>query len=163
MASIFERILGFLSGAVPEDPLTKVLRQAISDGGARREFEHVGVFVLAEGDEEWTRFSAQATPEAAAAAIGSMDWESGIHFVVAVPRPGLALAFSGCLSPDDGFSVSFFDREAGVELVCDDPPASLAEATSDLSAFVRGEGSWKARFRELDGAPEQVAGQPGRA
>lgn len=150
MAGLFERILTFLMGGVPEDPVTKVLKQAISENAARREFEQVGVFLLSEGDDAWTRFSGQATPEAAAGAVDALDWEDGIQCVVVVPRPGLALEFSGCLSPEDGFSLSYFDREAGIELVCDEPPASLAEAKADLAAFLRGEGAGKARFSGLD-------------
>ena len=149
MPGVFERLVRFVFGAPPDDEITKILTRLTARQNREREFEEVGVFVLSGGDEKFSAFSLDATAEAACAAIESMSWMSGISFVLAVPRPGVALEFSGCLDPADGFSLAYYDVPAGVECVSEEPPASLAEAKSVLSAFLRGESSWQDRFNGL--------------
>jgi hypothetical protein len=96
--------------------------------------------VISEYGARTTELSDRATPELIKETMASLDWQQ-FHQVLLSKPNGEWLEVGGSLDPDEGLSVIW--EEAGEQQVITQPPASVAELTGFLLAYLSGTDDWK--------------------
>jgi hypothetical protein len=119
---------------------TRVVRAALT-GGREPSAESAGdmimrLEVISDYEGTTTEVSDRATPELIKYTMASLDWQR-FHQVLLSKANGDWLEVGGSLNPDEGLSVMW--EEAGEQKVIAQPPASVAELTDFLLAFLSGQ------------------------
>jgi hypothetical protein len=105
-------------------------------------YSRVGIHVFPYAGSGERSFIPDLTEDAVLHAIRDLDWEDGLHQVIVVRDPGIAMETSGSLL-SDGLSVVYQDRASGETVMAKDVPETIPELEAIQLAFIKGGDAWQ--------------------